>query len=199
MRASARSLLCGTVFALSACGSVTVPPRPEVILAATPDHFSVCQAYSCRDITTLALDAAQRQTLAALFDKTPRDAAAERTRLAGAIAAMERWVGARTGTDRDLGGTFPGLGQPGQMDCIDESTNTTRYLALFEERGLLRWHRVMDPIYRAPQIFDQHWSARIEEIHTGEQFAVDSWFEDNGYPPYIQRVESWRRKVSLRR
>ncbi len=190
---SARALLCCSVLALDACVSVTMPPRPEVIIAATPEHFSVCHGNSCRDITTLALDAAQRRTLAALFDKPPPDAASERARLATAIAAMERWVGARTGTDRDLGGTFPGFGLPGQMDCIDESTNTTSYLTLFASRGWLRFHRVEPRMTRGFLPFAwPHTTAVIREIGTGRRYAVDSWFLDNGQPPFIVPLKIWR-------
>jgi len=190
----ARVLLCGAVFVLNACASVTAPPRPEVILAATPEHFSVCQGYSCRDISTHALDAAELQTLTTLFDKPPPDAAAERARLADAIAAMEHWVGARTGTDRDLGGTFPGHGQPGQMDCIDESTNTTTYLTLFAARGWLHFHNVAARMTRGflPLAWP-HTTAVINETGTGRRYAVDSWFLDNGQAPFILPLEIWRR------
>ncbi len=189
----ARVLLCGAVFTLNACAAVTLPSRTEVILAATPERFSVCQGYSCRDITTHSLDTAQLQTLATLFDKPPPDAAAERVRLASAIAAMEHWVGARTGTDRDLGGTFPGLGQPGQMDCIDESTNTTTYLTLFAARGWLRFHRVSARMARGFQpLAWPHTTAVINETSTGQRYAVDSWFLDNGQPPFILPLEIWQ-------
>jgi hypothetical protein len=190
---SARALLCAAVLALNACVAVTLPPRPEVILAATPEHFSVCHGYSCRDIDTLALDPAQLKTLTALFDKPPPDAAAERKRLATAIASMERWVGPRTGTDHDLGGTFPGFGKPGQMDCIDESTNTTTYLTLFASRGWLRFHRVAARMTRGflPLAWP-HTTAVIIETATGQRYAVDSWFLDNGQPPFILPLEIWQ-------
>lgn len=191
--ANTRALLCSAALALNACVAVTLPPRPEVILAATPEHFSVCQSNSCRDITTLALDSAQIQALTALFDKPPQNAASERARLATAIAEMERWVGARTGTDRDLGGTFPGFGKPGQMDCIDESTNTTSYLTLFASRGWLRYHRVAPRMTRGflPTAWP-HTTAVITEIDTGQRYAVDSWFLNNGQPPFIMPFETWQ-------
>jgi hypothetical protein len=170
-----------------------MPPRSEVIRAATPEHFSVCQAYSCSDITTHALDAAQLQSLSELLDKPPPDAASERARLATAIAAMERWVGARTGTDRDLGGTFPGLGKPGQMDCIDESTNTTSYLTLFAARGWLRYHQVTARRTRGfPPFAWPHTTAVIIETDTGRRYAVDSWFLANGQAPFIVPLELWQ-------
>lgn len=190
---SLRALLCCALGALGACAAVTLPPRPEVISTATAGNFSVCQAHSCRTITTLALDTAQLQALAALFAKPPQNPGAERVQLAAAIAAMERWVGARTGTDRDLGGTFPGFGQPGQMDCIDESTNTTSYLTLFASRGWLRFHRVSARMARGYlPIAWPHTTAVISEIGTGTRYAVDSWFLDNGQPPFIVPLAEWR-------
>ena len=49
------------------------------------------------------------------------------------------------------------------MDCIDESVNTTTYLKLFENHGLLRWHRTIERIQRRG-IVDAHWAGQIEEL-----------------------------------
>ena len=79
----------------------------------------------------------------------------------------------------------------GQMDCIDESINTTTYLKLFEDYNLLRWHRVVDRIQRRG-IVDAHWAGQIEEIITGDRYVVDSWFHDNGMLPNVQQTEEWK-------
>ena len=84
-----------------------------------------------------------------------------------------------------------GAGQPGQLDCISESRNTTTYLRLLEAEGLLQWHTVEERQVRHPLIFNVHWSAVIRERTSGERFAVDSWFLDNGKPPFIQPLEDW--------
>jgi hypothetical protein len=111
---------------------------------------------------------------------------------------MEQIVGSMTPTDRDRGGNdFEGDDWSGQMDCIDESTNTTSYLNLFEQHGLLKWHRVKERVYRAPRILDQHWAAQIEHTATGQRYAVDSWYKDNGERPYVQMVEAWKRKEAF--
>ena len=78
----------------------------------------------------------------------------------------------------------------GQMDCVDESINTTTYLKLFEEGGLLRWHRVVERIQRRA-LFDAHWAGQIQEIETGDRYVIDSWFQDNGLLPNVQRTEDW--------
>lgn len=192
--ATSSALLCCAALALNACVSVTAPSRTEAILAPTPDRFTFCQANSCRIITTQTLDAVQLRTLSKHFTKPPADAAAERARLGDAIALLERWMGARTGTDRDLGGTFPGFGKPGQMDCIDESTNTTSYLTLIAAHGWLRYHRVTSRRTRGFPLFVwPHTTAVIVETGTERRYAVDSWFLDNGQAPFIVPLDIWQR------
>lgn len=161
--------------------------------------LSICFDFGCKSRQDVYIHTPEWRVVEELLgeSKSPAD---ERTRIAEAVAYMERIVGAMSPTGRDRGGNaFPTGDASGQMDCIDESTNTTSYLTLFQKRGLLRWHRVIDPVYRAPQILDQHWAARIENVSTEEQFAVDSWFDDNGLPPRIQEVEAWKQKVALGR
>ena len=111
-----------------------------------------------------------------------------------AIALMENYSGQITGTSRDEGGNYsPGSDVIKQMDCIDESTNTFQYLAALEELNLLNWDRV-EPKIRRMVWFADHWTAVISEVETGNKFAVDSWYRDNGELPYIQLLTDWKRK-----
>jgi len=138
----------------------------------------------------VTLTASQWRKVRTLFaeDTSPRQ---EREAIGRAIALMEREVGAITGTWRDLGGNVRGAGQEGQLDCIAESRNTTTYLQLLSDDGLLKWHQVEARAMRNPWLLDVHWSAVIRERTGGARFAVDSWFLDNGQPPYIQPLEGW--------
>lgn len=159
--------------------------------APTLDGFPVCYNYECHTRQVVNLDAQQWRVIRALFAPAPASAAAERAMIRRAIAQMEVFVGALTGTSGDLGGNVAGAGLPGQMDCIDESSNTTAYLTLFQQNGLLRWHEVEERTQRAKWVLDVHWTAVIRETGSGDRYAVDSWFLDNGQPPYIQRLEDW--------
>ncbi|HWQ94061.1 MAG TPA: hypothetical protein VN418_00960 [Gammaproteobacteria bacterium] len=161
---------------------------------AVPGTFVVCSEYECSRRDDISLTDAQWQEIRALFTPTAASAQEERAALRRAIARMEDFVGALNGTSADLGGNFAGSGMAQQMDCIDESSNTTTYLRLFQESGLLRWHEVQERARRARWIFDAHWTAVIRDTATGQLYAVDSWFLDNGQPPYIQRLEDWRGK-----
>ncbi|GIT47966.1 MAG: hypothetical protein Ct9H300mP13_7620 [Gammaproteobacteria bacterium] len=89
------------------------------------------------------------QSVAGWFHPRATTAEAERHQIRQAIGWMEVVVGRYTPTYRDKALNLEYGGKsPGQMDCIDESLNVTQYLSLFESRGLLRWHRVVERAYR---------------------------------------------------
>ncbi len=167
--------------------------RSDIIEAPSWEHFSVCYDNGCASLAEVSLDEAERDAIRAILLPAAADAAAERDRLRAAVAQMERFVGEKTGTSRDRGGTFNFVGDR-QMDCIDESTNTWTYLTMFRRHGLLRHHEVGDPATRGWIIFGwPHTTAVIREIASGARWAVDSWFLDNGEPPFILPLEVWRR------
>lgn len=132
------------------------------------------------------------QAVLAAYGSPAASAAAERVQIARAVAELERRVGALTGTSRDHGGTFGYGGGEGEMDCIDEATNTTTYLRLLAGAGLLRWHTVAPRANRGGLIGFRwpHNTAALEEIG-GEIWAVDSWFFDNGVAPVIVPLDQW--------
>jgi len=157
---------------------------------SVPQPFFVCTDYHCDTGRMVTLLPEDWQAVRALFVPNA-SASEERQSIRRAIALLERRVGDMTGTWRDLAGNVAGAGKPGQLDCISESKNTTTYLNLMARDGLLTNHSVEERRVRRPLIFDVHWSAVIREAGTGQRFAVDSWFLDNGQPPRIQPLEEW--------
>ncbi|HJV28515.1 MAG TPA: hypothetical protein VJ673_22745 [Aromatoleum sp.] len=91
------------------------------------------------------------------------DAASERVAIAGAIGKLYGLAGEQTPIAADRRGNFLDDGVEGRMDCIDHSTNTTRFLEMMSARGWLHFHRVLEPERRHFAIF-QHFSAVIEEL-----------------------------------
>jgi len=160
-------------------------PLPEV---------TICYNYDCNRTAHVRPAAGEWQTVVNQFKPPARSAAEERDMVRRAIAVLEHIAGTQTPTFRDRGRNPIVDDWPGQMDCIDESMNTKRYLDLLQERNLLRWHRVADRAYRAPHLFDQHWAGQIIELETLDSYIVDSWFLDNGNMPYIQALNNWLRK-----
>ncbi|MCY4050310.1 MAG: hypothetical protein OXE41_08215 [Gammaproteobacteria bacterium] len=168
-----------------------VPPVPKPRL----DAITVCYNFGCKTRSTVNLSEQEWLEVANWFNppaKTPKE---ELRQIKHAIGWMEVLIGRYTPTHKDLAFSLPRVENyrdlfPGQQDCIDESTNTTTYLLLFEKQGLLQHFEVIERAYRQA-IFDQHWAAQVREKSTGSRFVVDSWFQPNGYLPVIQASEEW--------
>ena len=169
--------------------------RDDIITEPVYNRFSVCYEHGCQKVVALSLTLPEWNEITASLQQSLPAASDERAAIATTVSNMEHVVGRRTGTHFDKGGNLKGFGQPGQMDCIDESTNTSRYLDLLQQRGLLRWHRTAERAYRAPFLLDQHWAGQIVELQTDNHYAVDSWHLDNGELPYIQAISDWQKKV----
>ena len=161
-------------------------------VSAAP-YFVQCYDFGCKTIRELRFDERQWAEIKELFAHGIVDSATEKQAIRRAVATMERMSGEQTDTHLDKGGNYPGSDIPGQMDCIDESTNTFQYLSALEELELLKWHRVGEKQRRIVW-FATHWTASIREIGNNQLFAVDSWYRDNGELPYIQPLDDWSRK-----
>ncbi|WP_430512409.1 hypothetical protein [Pannonibacter phragmitetus] len=101
---------------------------------------------------------------------------------------------AALGTTPDIGGLdMRNAGVPGQMDCIDEASNTTSLLLYAEREGMLRHHSVVSPVARGFLLDGRypHATAVLREMRSGQAHAIDSWVHDSGKPPVIQPLESW--------
>lgn len=188
-----RAPLAALAFVLACAAHADTFVREDIITEPTPAAYSLCYDHGCASLATLSLTPGQWASVRRLFRGPVPDPAVERARIAQAIARLESLSGRMTGTDRDRGGDLKGLGEPGQMDCIDESINTTTYLRMLESARLLRWHRVEDRATRGWFIRGwPHTTAVIRETRSGERYAVDSWFEDNGQPPHIVPLRQWQ-------
>lgn len=192
-----RALLATGLLVLSSASSADVFVRDDIVTNPTPNLFSVCHGNGCLNLSYVSLTNDQWQKLRDVFNPLAREAEEERERLRLAIALMEKYVGEKTGTSNDKGGTFNG--GEGQMDCIDESINTSMYLTMFQNFGLMRWHRIQDRATRGWFIFGgwPHTTAVISATGLlgegeGRHWVVDSWFLDNGELPYILPLEQWK-------
>jgi len=165
----------------------------DVISKPTPDVFSVCFNHSCQTVETHSITRQEWQRFVTPLETPSESAETERDAIARAIAIMEEIVGLKTGTRQDLGENLRGSFKPGQMDCIDESTNTTTYLYMLEQAGYLKWHTLLDRSTRFGIFVGMpHTTAVIEDNHTHTRYAVDSWFFDNGMPPAIIKLSAWK-------
>ncbi|MBZ0091728.1 MAG: hypothetical protein K8F27_05855 [Sulfuricellaceae bacterium] len=157
---------------------------------ACADQISICYNYGCAAHAPVVFAGRALHSIQALFHRLP-DAAAERQAIAESIGLFETISGEQTPTWRDKGGDENDDGIDGRMDCIDHATNTTAYLKLLEKHGWLRFHRVLDPVKRAPYWVNVHWAARIVEVATQQDYIVDAWFFDSGHPAAIFTLQDW--------
>ena len=189
------------LLALCCLTGCTRYPTPEQLLAKRgishldESQFTICHGFGCTfhsEVTFGDMDWAQ---VMAIFDPPARDPDGERRQIGQAVVVFEQLVGRKTGTDTDKGGLTHSVGgNPTQLDCIDETTNTTIYLTLLHARGVLRWHRAGQAASRG-FFLDGRWhheTAVLLELASGAEFAIDSWFEDNGKPPLIVPLEQWQ-------
>jgi hypothetical protein len=161
-------------------------------LAAAP-IFVHCYDFGCKSTQELRFNDAHWRDIKAIFKQSQLDPDEEKQAIRRAVALMERISGDLSGTHLDKAGNYPGYDLAGQMDCIDESTNTFQYLLALEQMNLLNWHRV-GLKQRRIVWFVTHWTATITEIGSNDSYAVDSWYRDNGELPFIQPLADWKRK-----
>jgi hypothetical protein len=166
----------------------------DVITTPVPEKFSLCHGYTCDYVTQTSLTSEQWQRIRNIFAIKYHSAEEERELISKAVAELEVMTGELIGTKLDMAKNRDGmsLDLSTQMDCIDESTNTTIYLMMMEQDGLFKYHKVEDRQTRGYFIFGMpHTTAVISEKQTDKEYAVDSWFEDNGKPPHVLPVNIW--------
>lgn len=159
----------------------------------TPDSYSICFHNTCKDIANLSLDDSQWRQIKNVFSPAADNAEQERNQIKRAIALFEQFSGQQSPTYLDRAKNDLSSGAHGQLDCIDEATNTSVYLKIIDQANLLQFHQQASRITRG--IFSgnaPHTTATIIERQSGERFAVDAWFEENGQPPYIVSLEQWK-------
>ena len=162
---------------------------------AHAEQLTVCHGYSCHFKTRLTLGAGDMRQMASILRSGHGSPAAERRAVSRLVQFYERRAAAVVGI-RDRPKSDFGAGRErGQMDCVDESTNTTSILKLAERRGLLKHHKVMR---RASRGFFAdgrypHFTAVLQE-RSGGKWVVDSWYEPAGGAPDIMLLSEWKKR-----
>ncbi|MEO6118047.1 MAG: hypothetical protein ABIP37_03140 [Methylotenera sp.] len=162
----------------------------------TLEGFDVCFGGGCAEIKQVSLSPEEWRKVKAVFtdiNNLQMSSEQERKKIANAIGVLETIVGLKIGTNKDIAGTFNNASYPGQLDCNDEAINTTSYMRLMRENNLIKLHEIED--MRTRNFFFTGWphtTAVMHETATGQRFAVDSWFYDNGIPATIVPFDLWK-------
>jgi len=169
------------------------PPRGNTVY--------VCSAYGCQKQTAVSFGE-KLPAIAELMKKTKKadTAAEERRAIAYAVGYMETYAGEIAGTKADRPGMdWDGSGDPTQQDCVDEATNTTAYMLILQNNGLLKFHTVGRPFSRGNILLGvsnwPHWTGVLWETSNKQKWAVDSWIYQNGENPAVVEAERWYNKT----
>ncbi len=179
---------------LSACGNVGgINLSHYQDEHATPHEFIVCHGYGCKEKSFIGFNNHEWKTIQELFKKPAKDAKEERTQISQAIALMEGYAQPLIGEHEDQAKAPIVRNALEEMDCIDETINTTQYIEFLQEADLLKFHTLNYPVFKG-FIFNgvyPHNSASIIEIATGDIYAVDSYIHKGGEEPNIRLLDNW--------
>lgn len=162
------------------------PPRGNLV--------SVCHGYGCRFETKVNINQQDMEKLRAIFAGVEDTPEGERQGVQMAVSYLEIRTGAVTGASADRAEIERGgIGDKTQQDCIDESANTTSYLLVMEQNGLLNYHKVRRPEVRGYWLDGSwpHWTAVLQLRSNNEEWAIDSWWHDNGVEPVVIPLADW--------
>ena len=193
---------CGLASFLTLFGCASAQDYVDHYAHRSPslEEFTVCHGYGCRFRETVRIEPFAWEEVTRLFQPAPATAAEERVRLGRAIALLEIKIGVATGTHTDRAAADTFGGEPNQLDCIDETVNTTTYLRLLMEHGLMQKHHIGTAAQRGWVLASFFGStdfttntAVIIDKETRVAFAVDSYFYPNGRPPKIMPLVEWNK------
>lgn len=158
----------------------------------SPENYSICHNNGCAEFAFISLNVQQWANVKSLFLPIAVSAQQEREHIKSAIALLEFYSGEQSNTYRDQAENSLTAGKEGQLDCIDEATNTTVYLRMLANAGLLNFHQQASRTSRGGFIIP-HNTATILETESNQRYAVDSWFGDNSEPPHIVSLKLWKK------
>lgn len=159
--------------------------------AMASELLDICFNYGCASHDLVLILDADIQAIRQRMGQ-PTTAVEERSRLGQAIAAFYAVAARTTPIWKDRARNYPkDPDESGKMDCIDHAHNTTGFLKIMQDQGMLNFHQVQHKVRRL-RFIDEHWSARVSDNATGEAFAVDPWFFDFGHPAAVIPMEQWR-------
>lgn len=166
----------------------------ETTQSVVPQKLVACYEYGCRKRVTYHISQETSDRFAAIMAEGSASAEAERTAIRHAVAYYEELSAARIGHRDDPKSSLANGDKPGQMDCVDESTNTRHVLQYLQARGLLSYHKVQSNNVSRGMLLDgryPHWTAVIRDPG-GQKWAVDSWYEPAGGLPDVVPLDYWR-------
>lgn len=162
---------------------------------ATAPSLSLC-SYECTDREPHRLSQNSWIKISALFQNTPESAEQERQKLAEAVALMERDIIdrlAREYSDDDFEGHLKEI-----FSNQDETRNSSRFIALLTDQGLVRLHVLRRSSQRHNLIGMTHSAAVIQCTEDGRLYAVDASRTAFGEAPVVAPLDDWKNDTVIK-
>jgi hypothetical protein len=160
-------------------------------------EMTVCYGFVCRRRATLDFTPADKKQLTQILAAGKASATAERAAIQKAVIWFDHRVGPMVGTNKRVARADIRTGaDAGNFDCWDSTRNTSSFLLVLQEWGLLKHHSVGNPRYRGNILTLQlpHNTAVIVEKESGIEWSVDMWTTKYLQPPDMMLVEKWLRE-----
>lgn len=186
--------ILAVVLAIAGCTSVPSEPKTEFGYAV-PKRVFICHGYSCEYRSGLDLTAADGTKFRSIMAAGASSPEAERAAISKAVQYFEERSFQATGVRDKPKAEFGAARIRGQMDCVDESTNTHTLLTYLAERGLLKHHRVGRNTSRGVLLDGRypHWTAVVID-GAGVSWVVDSWYAPMGGAPDVFLLSEWKKR-----
>ncbi len=191
-----RLALIVTLAGLAGCSTTTGSVSSTASYGLKPQSLTVCSGYGCKIKEKFSISTREQKRLARIMRPAKASAKAERRAVKRAIAFLEKVAQRNLRFARDVKKSYiKHSGKRGQMDCIDESLNTTGYLYFMRSAGLLTHHKPTRNYAERGWIVTGHpHKAAVMTDKSGQHWVVDSWFRDNGGVPDIMPYRAWKKR-----
>ncbi len=161
-------------------------------------EVKICSGFGCIYSAQLAFTGADLKHMKSVLSTGIASPAKERRSIAKLIAWKERLAQSKLRMVTDTRLSYQrDAGKVGQMDCVDESSNTLAFIEFLNRNGLLKFNKPM-PIVGRGFLFDgryPHRTAVLRDIK-GVDWAIDSWKKDGGKLPQVVELAIWKKERS---
>jgi hypothetical protein len=153
----------------------------------------ICFNWSCASRQHLTFTAADMAKVAQQMSLCPRDGLYDRLqRLRIGIWQMEVLAEKyQPLLANDEGVNDRDSALRGRMDCVDSASNTTTYLHVLYDLGLLPGWSLQQPKVRHRFSLLVHWTAVVVDSRAADSWSVDSWMRPNGHLPLVMPLREW--------
>ncbi len=157
-------------------------------------QVNICSGFGCIYKQTLLFDEEDMAHMRTVMQNGAETPESERRSISELVAWKERLAQKKLRMRQDTRLSYQrDAGIRGQMDCVDESSNTFAFLKFLQGEGLLRHHKAKRVAERG-FLFDGRYPHRTAVVtdSAGREWVVDSWKKNGGEEPQVTTYAKWK-------